>query len=885
MNRTRSDNLYRQCNYLLFPLIERYESWSDDDFNNVISKIGSLPKPNGSQSLINLQASRLGETLPNLLRKIERTEGVGGDPSPEVRTRIERLWTICQPLAVCFEVRGYIAFINAAIRKRVSPSLLESILATAKTNGVNISPEYFERLLAIGVKQAIKKRNLTHLKLTFEQADAVGFHFNTFNWGAFAKDSAEAEDEKIFELIWEKSGPSQFAFTAPAWVSFSSAAGQVEREDIIEQVWDAWLIHGDSTDANVWRSFANAASKVHSEALLEKIWEAFQGGGPKASANVWGALAKAAGRTGRGDLLQQFWINITEGGIPLDSAILGSFSYAAAQIGDGNLVEKLWEAYLKSDVTLGDQSWGAFAMGAAYSGRADLLRTIFNKWEPKPNTLMEGEHGTWGSFLGMAFHLRDELLLIEMFRRLTPRVDPIRLRHWGTISTLLWKITPQLSNKEIASEITETLAGLRLDVDSCFNTLEANEPVKSYRAGGDKPFEGAARCLMRWLINSYFICDNKEFYVRLSRLIDGFLSLSRNQEQAWLAFLGRSQETYFGCLRLLYTNCYKEHFSFIEELSDEQLLEEIKSGRIVEKLKNFEKEVLDQIRLPQVSSQLASELKASRMKPLLDFIWSNQREFLISKRLGDKESFFSGIMQIIERANIETLSKEDWADFLPHLLSTMSGNIWNMLRNLAQDSIHDMKNWFYLRIQTPLCEGNLTQVEEYSLVRYARLFIGNLNKILNVYRFGPSKPISIASLVKAFLLGHLDNVLLKADADVTTPLYIVGWDGARGDILEPMLREIRFSAETALRSLPEQERVYQVSLKEGKDEESDYALLIVSNTYRLVDRRDIATGYGKKIVQRLADMLGGGAESFEGEHDGRMTYTWKIYLPLWKGSV
>ena len=185
--------------------------------------------------------------------------------------------------------------------------------------------------------------------------------------------------------------------------------------------------------------------------------------------------------------------------------------------------------------------------------------------------------------------------------------------------------------------------------------------------------------------------------------------------------------------------------------------------------------------------------------------------------------------------------------------------------------------------QRPLTDGVVDEEQEHDFAASARSFLGDLGNILGRYRFGEVRPVSIASLVKVRLLAGRKKGTVTSD--ITTPFYILAWEGARNEILIPMLAEIRFNAEKALLTLPEEDQIYGVSLKKGTGDEVDFGILEIANSYEDARPSSLSTGYGEKIIQRLAESIGGGAVRTKVEIDNRKTFIWKIYLPLWKGTL
>lgn len=171
-------------------------------------------------------------------------------------------------------------------------------------------------------------------------------------------------------------------------------------------------------------------------------------------------------------------------------------------------------------------------------------------------------------------------------------------------------------------------------------------------------------------------------------------------------------------------------------------------------------------------------------------------------------------------------------------------------------------------------------------------FCGGFGGQLIGYRIGELKPINIAHYVRRFLMGGR-TINPATTIELPSPQFIIaGWDGARDDILMPLLKEIRANAERALQSLPFEQQSYRVSLKIGEGEDSGFGVLTVSNAYQVQMSDDpFSTKRGRATVQRLSSLFwcgscrGYAVDTREEADSGRALYTWRIYFPLWESQI
>lgn len=878
-------NPYADFNSSLFHQIYRYSIWTPEDFSNVIERLRSLPTPDTEAKDRRLRVSRLGETIPNLVRSIgtelASTNSSAAEKRAESEERLTELWYACRPLTGCFEVRGFTAFLRVAIEADAPPSLLKDICSTAQTQGIDSPLNFVAKLLALKSQVLVAERRADELDELFNKADALELHFRSFHWGLLAGAAGKLQDARILEIIWQRSGASHATFEEKAWVQFSNAAGLVHHGETLGQIWDEWIVLGDRSGQAVWSCFANATARRRDAVLLETIWKASEPYRMQFEPQVWGAFAKAAGNVGREELLLEMWTAHHQTNSQLNSNAWGSFASAAGEAGQGDLLEAVWTELQGSATSLEPKGWGSLAKATQGAKRPDLLRDIFYSWQPQPETLSKAEHAIWGSFFGAAFGLGDEALALEMFRRLSAAADPVRLQNWGTLTGPLIRFAAQLKDEAMRSEITETLGGFRLDTARCFTILANSEPSSDLSAVGDKPFEGAGRCLLRWLVNSYFYCPPDEFDERLASVVDSILALKQNQLRAWHALVCRGQESYVACLRAIYFSRYKQYFAYIKDLSDEEFMGQILQGHIEQLLVDFRRDVINQIALPQGTHSVDRGNPA--LSPIIELLVANQEDRIRTRKVvTEKVAFFKQTLELFENADISSLTRNDWLDFLRLLLQEMSQKVWSAMIDNSRGQLHELHNEFRERFPSLLGREDITDTGRERVIHAARVILLDYARFVGGHRFGELKPINIVPAVSPRLVGiRSRNPMTTADLPRRS-FNIAAWNGARDDLLVPLLRELRFNAEKNLRQLETDEQIYRVSLKEGEGKEADYAILTVSNAYR-PGGSGRGTGQGTGLIQRFADALGGFALSSQSPGDnGLMMWTWHIYLPLFK---
>lgn len=714
-------------------------------------------------------------------------------------------------------------------------------------------------------------------------------------WRAFAFAANETKSAALLRGLLAASESRRAELDSGCWQQLVMAAGVCEEAELLDEIWHAWEslcrwqraagVDPSGRAEAVWGAAANASAQCGQGILFkEKIWPAYQELVPPLGSRAWGSFAKAARRVGETVLTNEVWRTYRQSGCALDIKGWGAFAGAAGAAQDGALLEEQWRLLrsLEPPIELNSEAWGSFVHAAGEARNPRLLRELFAAWVPSPDTLGAKEHAMWGSLFSAAFELKQEDLVQAIFRKLCGLVDPVRRTHWGTIPPILRQRTPGLRNRSIADEIFETLMGLRLDTERCMHVLMTTEPVAGYGSAPEMPFEGAGRCFMRWLINSYFHCDTSEFERRLSWLVEKITSLERNRFQAWHALLCRGQDAYFGALNSRYQAAYRKKFASVDELDDAALLVALLDGSLAQGLRELQEDILEHVAMPQKAPEVAPGCPVLRLLPVIDLISSNQIEYRQKKQRGTPD-FFPTLARLMEAAHTESFGPANWADFLRLLLYRVSQRLWDELIRGWKDHAHSKKNDFVARYQVPLLGGKLTEIERLEFLRGARLYLVQMRGLAGGYRIGERKPINIARSVRQILVGKWKWVKTTRVELPTGQFNIVAWDGATEDLLAPMLRELRSNVDSALEALPEDRRSYHVSLTLGENMEEGYGVLTVSNAFQSGQTRPLSTGQGNAIIKRLASVLEGFALADSKEQDDydQPMWTWRIVLPLW----
>lgn len=563
----------------------------------------------------------------------------------------------------------------------------------------------------------------------------------------------------------------------------------------------------------------------------------------------------------------------------------GHFAMAASQSGNAALLRALWDASLPSRRFFSEPEYGRFACASATLGDRESLERVFDAWQPAMNFNRDGSHLAWASFFRAAERLGDEKLILKVFRRLEACFDPTRLRDRGTLQPYLHYLSRRLNDENIATEIAETLYGVRLDLDHCFRVLETERPATPRSTGG--PFEGAARCLMRWLINQHFRCSEPEWLGKIQIVVDRVLALPINREATWHALICRGQEAYGGNIVALYEKAVRDSLGNLSDAPSHELLPNLKSCEVSERLEALLNARGELVKLDVPTVPEASPMR--RLLPAIGLLKENAVDAVNGKLPPDKTQLWVDLKGVFDAANMQDFSRDDWLFFLRVLVRTMASSISTAMFEPILGRIHKIKNVFKDELEVEAGHVEASTPESERLVGQGRRLLDMIYSLLQRKRLGPPMPLTLASKVRHVVVaGRASEPLTAVNLDDS--LRIHGWEGAGNELIDEILEELSFNVERSLDMLPPDQQHLRVTVVRGEGDEVAYAVLTVENCTQSDEQalpRSTSLGLGN--VQRLASNLTNerGVQGyatfgpFTDEQTGLPFYRSRVYFPLW----
>lgn len=662
--------------------------------------------------------------------------------------------------------------------------------------------------------------------------------------------------------------------------AIATAANTVGSARLLEAVWQSVRTQQTRPGPTLWTSLVQAAADLKQSEMLVEMWTTLkQHGGLKVVEAC--AFADAASQLGNANLAHEIWGAALNISTSRQSKIIGRLVRGVGHSGNAAMLRRFWEGLSDVDV-LDPPAWSLLATSAGFTRDRELLADIFDGWPDARRDFRSGSHAVWSSFLGAALRIGEDALFMRMFKMLETGFDPTRWPTRGTAQRTCWTATSILQRSD-ASFVTETLIGLRLNVDATLDVLRSENP------GGR--FDGAARCLMKWLINSFFNRPVAEYRTNLQRLVTGLISLERYRTEAWAAVFCRGKEAFVGGLTMRHLAPLESLVTQTADVSDvEELVRLLRGRQAIGLFARF---------IGSSATQVAPERweppegsRAAALRPLVDSYVSNHVEYLSAGRNQGrlktdvhKNDYFSSVRQHVEEAGVDTLSADDWQDVLHWTITATAAAAWSTIdRSRWEASMHQSKNQLrhgLEELQQPSRPGSASQVA----LSIRRLLRG-MWFALNQRESGPAQTINLASLIRGRWKG-LSRSLPRTETEIPTSLRIAAWEGAKRSVVEPLILEIRQNANRALALLPEDRRYLRVTATDGIDDDRGFAVLTVSNSFLPGAAHDpYSTGRGVRIVQRLSNMLVSGHRvgfAIANPNDrlrGEAAFTWRICLPL-----
>ncbi|MBI4890932.1 MAG: helix-turn-helix domain-containing protein [Acidobacteria bacterium] len=882
---------YAIANQFLYPRTRAYASLTNKEFSDLLSEISSLPLCDTAEKRAQLESSRLLASLPLLANAIGRT--LVGEPADDRRSlhtqRLRGLWSACERVAgPGLDGRGFAAFlISASKGMSDDPTLLVDIAMAAQNHGrvpgdfVWKDPTEMESNLVESARYAIRNQDLAFLKRCIAASTLLGVRFQSGTWSLLAKHCGEVPAPDSLECVWSSSAPSHSSFGVREWRALINAAVECDNVGLARSIFLEWEANGLIGANALLGVMAQAFKDLGDGGLLSEVLDL----GAKAkelSSATWGSLFNAAGDLDdEGSSLYRLWTSCREQKASLDAGALGSLAAASGTAQRGDILTECWNSVVASEVELNAIAWGSFASAAGECSDAAILEKVFEAWSPTTDTLQRGEHGIWGSFFQAAATLKRADLLLSFFEKLESLVDHTVLRHRGTLDPLLWSLSAQLDDRVVGTRIQDMLSGAILDTEHCFDVLTSHSPAASWDSSGQ--FEGAARCLMRWLINQSYRSP-EHFIEILDQFIDRLFQIRQDRTRLWHALISRSQESYVGCLRRRCLEHLGQSFSYLDSLTPTELVAELRKANsgVVARIVDFLQTGLAQV-LPGTESQCTS--LDDEQRKVVNYLVQNQRTFLQSHVREDPAAFFETTFSLVQSANLAAVSSSIARHFLFCLIREMSAAVWEELFEPFRKGVHSAKNTFIQQFSAVLNKDDLPAHFAEEVAANARRFLRDLGHALRESAPREAKAINVAFDVLVHLVGQRGR-LPTTKINVPRPFCIAAWDGAKREIIIPLLKELRSNAETALRRLPSDQQFFEVSLGEASGEEEGYAVLTVANAWGGGgSASEYSTGIGLGAIQRWANRLEykgkiGFAVPDQEIRTQQSFWVWRVYLHL-----
>ncbi len=738
------------------------------------------------------------------------------------------------------------------------------------------------------VISAIQERQPDEVRDGLRQLQDEQLFFPPDDWGMLAEEAGISKSGTILEHVWGAAQKTKVLLGPWDYSRFAFGAIATENAVVLRQVLGSLAGQGLFWHADVWSRLATAAADKKSSSALDLLWDGTGASRNRFPISVLAQFAEAAAAAGNSHVLAEVmdavytvgYFNPDQWRRLIDIAISGT---------SGDVARCLWLKSIPSRTNLWSVVYGLFGSLASAVKDANMLEEVFDAWTPSPDTLggEYPEHATWAAFFKAAEELGEEGLLFKFFCKLETFYDPVRYRRRGINGSLqnqLKDIRSRMKNRALADEIAAITHGDRWELHRFFLTLNAYPPSSDITATAGR-FEGAARCLMQWLINRFFTETPAAFETALGRVVDGITALPRNQAAAWFSLLCRGQQNYGGNIAARYRSFFQQHLSFVEGLSGPELLAKLKDGTLTDAVGKFELSCKTVAPWPDNEPCVPPESRAANLLPAIETIAENCANAVHYVQEEEKSDLWVKLKSYCDSARIEAFERADWMLFLSRLLWVVSWRVAQAMELYLGIQVHGLKNRFLEEYQKPLEE--LAEEERLELATYARSFLLNAHQRLQRRGKGDAVPVKLTSLVeRSFVTGgsaFLGTVFAKPKDGV----WISAWEGAKRDIVEHLLQELAFNCSKALAAVPPMHRFLRISVE--TDDATKLASLVVLNPIpESPNRNPHSTKMGQRYVRRLAGVLLGDpnkedAATFKSQFEeslGREIFITRVIFPL-----
>jgi hypothetical protein len=893
-------NAYESLNDWLHPLVDSYAFWLSDEFDVVERRLRELPVPDSEEGREAVRVSRLGDTLGRLAAAVGRAvsarpaaRDLEGEPD---RDRLHRLWDASRPFAACLPSRSLRAFLSSGGAKRAEPRILADVLYVAwergsladvvGTGAVRALAEQvsedalFDALEAAGVerirtsidvilalgggtslawgelaKEAGMSKSAEGLGVLWEYSAPYRAKFSSFDWGMFARAASVASDGELLGRIWNEYCRVRSPLQSAAWMSFTRSAITLRRADIFVSVWAGARLSIESLNGEAWGWLASGARDLFDDAdVLTDVWETWRDSRRPAVAATRAEFLRAAGQMRRRDLAEDMWSVFAAAAGEFEPQMWSMCTSVAAKVGSVPMFRGVWRRWQRLRGTVNEQTWGSFAKAAAALQQFELLPEMWRETGEIRSTLNPAkDHAFWGTFVHGATRLEDPVLLREVFRDICNVYDPIVFKNVGTLFRPILQAALTCSDRDLRTEILDTLRNRRIDELRCLDLL-SDEAV----AAEDERLGGAARCLVRGLIASFFFDPEDEFERRAHRIVDRVLALGEPAQRAiWPQLIGRGQEAFKVCIRARYADAFSETVGLEtkpwRDFSDDErrraaaaILDDSEAG-VRARINRMIHLGYDELhpRAERVSDPEWEPFVEARIRNHIDYL---------NGVAAPEEDYFAGLEANLDEIGHALRGRDDWARMMMVLVSRSAEELAVELLPKIHTLTHD--------VHKVVCADASWLLAAAESDEAAERIVADLVGLLQLFeiaclRVGLARRevmgIAIApSLVR--ILGKSFANVTSSHVDIPKRVRIEGWPGVRDEHVEPLLYTIRANVRSALRGVDEAKRYYACRVTEDERR----VRIAVENTYDPDGSKSpFSTGIGMHSIRTRVVLLGG----------------------------
>lgn len=790
------------------------------------------------------------------------------------------------------------------------------------------------------VSDSIREGEAESLRATFDQAQQDGLFFHPPHWQAFLDALRKGGDPNCLEILWNATEASrdhfrlddltaQFALAA-AWFELPALLAEIvmdtknrtaEDQFAYQTFWKGCRERfgaAKGTPDEVYVRFAKLGLELDDTQLLEESLSMPGFAGIFLPRNAWNLLATEAlsrpelQRTrvlwnatlpSRKFLSQYEFALFAELAVVLaDAEIFGSvfdvvekremflprevwnrMLRVAIQNPDAAIARSIWERGESSREYLTAWDFSHFALLASSLRDPGLLEVFFDGWAPEVDTLLAGEHATWGAFLKAAEELSCNDLILKMICRLEMHFDPIRHHNRGSLQETVIALRSRIEDPHLAREIGLMLRGDHWSIRQFLLALRAYPPREPGQKGG--PFEGACRRIMKRLINSFVGRAPESFEVTLRTVVQGIMALGRHREAAFFSVMSRGHENFAGNLQSSLREAYIDNLAFVEGLDDQGIVERI--GEIGIALSRFEK----------AADELAPEAWDTSPVPesargFIEVIARRQERHLAGTLRNDPESW-SEMKEAFDQIDHPAFGVDEWSMALSALIATVLNRLAPMIRQQFKIAAHRVKDDFHRDFVRPLTSGNLGVSERDALASKVRLFLGGTYATLRKRPMGLEIAFNLESAMRKCFRSLREEYCGGVFQSEDGAKWIAGREGIKTSVIEPMLAEVVENCRRAFDALDEDQRFFEVSLKSGTGRDSGFQVLTIVNS-RPVESIPFpaSSKLGLGAIQVLARSVQQGGRCGDARFDrealhpetGVSVFITTLLFPAWEGE-